>query len=589
MEEKDRVATAAAAGFQPLYDYKHPREEEGEEEDGEEGGVQFTNMDDRGSSKGAAGNSAPPGGLGMSKGGAASSKSAKDNKSYEEMNSAWLAMSRFRRRKFDESIDLCTRCLAENPRDQAVWYMKVRGLTQKAYIDDMDMEEEAVGDLLLDENAMAKAPRPGTSLKRPMTGAQGGGGGSGAGGMRPLTSSGRPMSGFARPGTQSNGGGRPGEGVEGLFRGNRPGTSRPVSVAGRFIRLGTASLVQDGEQFINLDRFDFNKYAQRPALAKVLMDYILYCEHTPKRALDLGSACTVAAAFKDWWWKARLAKAYYQLGMLRDAEKQFKSALVLHRGITLYLELAKVYIKLDQPLVALATYTKGLESFPLDTTLLTGVARIHEGLGQMDKSQDTYRQVLALDPSSVEAIACLASTYFYNDHPEIALRLYRRLLQMNVNNTEIWNNIGLCCFYASQYDMALSCFEKALKLGNDNNTADVWFNVGMIAIGIGDSNLAYQAFKVAISVDASSAESFNNLGILELRKGNVQAARSHFETARKLAGHLFEPFFSGALVSWKLGDCQESYELAQKALQAFPDHTDTKELLSQLKKQFMSV
>lgn len=31
-----------------------------------------------------------------------------------------------------------------------------------------------------------------------------------------------------------------------------------------------------------------------------------------------------------------------------------------------------------------------------------------------------------------------------------ACRYYRRLLQMGVSNTELWNNLGLCCFYASQ-------------------------------------------------------------------------------------------------------------------------------------------
>ena len=31
--------------------------------------------------------------------------------------------------------------------------------------------------------------------------------------------------------------------------------------------------------------------------------------------------------FSDWWWKARLGKCYYQLGLLRDAESQFASSL----------------------------------------------------------------------------------------------------------------------------------------------------------------------------------------------------------------------------------------------------------------------
>ena len=74
--------------------------------------------------------------------------------------------------------------------------------------------------------------------------------------------------------------------------------------------------------------------------------------------------------------------------------------------------------------------------------------------------------------------------------------------------------------------MTLSCFEKALAMATDDNMADVWYvkvirrqdvlnhlcaclsteqlnctmvyryNIGQVAIGIGDLNLAYQAFKV---------------------------------------------------------------------------------------------
>ena len=45
---------------------------------------------------------------------------------------------------------------------------------------------------------------------------------------------------------------------------------------------------------------------------------------------------------------------------------------------------------------------------------------------------------------------------------------------MGVNNTELWNNLGLCCFYAAQYDMALNCFDRALSMSTDEDMADVW-------------------------------------------------------------------------------------------------------------------
>ena len=74
--------------------------------------------------------------------------------------------------------------------------------------------------------------------------------------------------------------------------------------------------------FSSSSSFSVPRYAKRPALAKVLCDYILYHEHNPKKALELASEATVQSDYRDWWWKARLGKCYYQLGLYRDAEKQ---------------------------------------------------------------------------------------------------------------------------------------------------------------------------------------------------------------------------------------------------------------------------
>ncbi|KAJ8508601.1 hypothetical protein ON010_g18854 [Phytophthora cinnamomi] len=300
----------------------------------------------------------------------------------------------------------------------------------------------------------------------------------------------------------------------------------------------------DSGVFIDVNRLDFKRYAKRPAIAKALVDYLLYCEHNPRKALELAAEATVAADYKDWWWKARLGKCYYQLGLFRDAEKQFESSLRNQDMVITFLELGKVYLRLDQPNTALDRYEKGKTKFPGDVQLLVSIARVHDMLNDVEKSVSVYKEVLQLDASNVEAIACLASNYFYTDHPEVALRYYRRLLQMDVNTAELWCNIGLCCFYASQYDMTLSCFDRALSLASDDCMADVWYNIGQVAIGIGDLGLAYQAFKIAVSVDSNHAESYNNLGVLELRKGNLDQARANFQLSETLADFMFEPSYN---------------------------------------------
>eukprot|EP00698_Gefionella_okellyi_P024631 TRINITY_DN8767_c0_g1_i1.p1 TRINITY_DN8767_c0_g1~~TRINITY_DN8767_c0_g1_i1.p1 ORF type:complete len:416 (+),score=85.46 TRINITY_DN8767_c0_g1_i1:326-1573(+) len=406
-----------------------------------------------------------------------------------------------------------------------------------------------------------------------------------ASGLRPVTALGRPMSGFARPGTQS----RPmtGTTVEGAFQGARPGTSRPLTTAGRFVRLGTASMVADPSgPFIDVNRLDLKKYAKDQALSKILCNYLLYHEHNPRKALELAAEATAAVDYRDWWWKMRIGQCHYRLGLLREAEKQFKSAFRDTDTVTSYLQLSKVYVRLDQPNAALDLLLKGAQRHPGDTHILLAAARIYDALNDQDHAVETYKRVLALDPSSVEALASLAAHFFYADQPEVALRYYRRLIEMGVSNAELWNNLALSCFYASQYDLSLSCFERALMLASDETLADVWYNIGQVAVGVGDVVLAYQAFKLAVTVDPNHAEAFNNLGVLELRQGNVERARTHFATAAQLSPALHEGFYNGGLLSFKLGDFQDSYKLVGRALQSYAEHTDSQELLKQLRMHF---
>ncbi len=186
----------------------------------------------------------------------------------------------------------------------------------------------------------------------------------------------------------------------------------------------------------------------------------------------------------------------------------------------------------------------------------------------------------------MESVASLASYHFYTDQPEVALRFYRRLVQLGVNNAELWSNMGLCSYYSGQYDITLNCFERALDLADDSNLADIWYNVSHVAIGIGNLSLAYEALKIAISVDPNHSEAFNNLGVLEMRKGNVDQAKVNFMMSSKQGQFLFEPAYNLALAAYRTGEYQDSFNAVKKALGIFPDHADSKELLKLIQKCF---
>ncbi|VFV18202.1 tetratricopeptide repeat protein 8 [Lynx pardinus] len=413
------------------------------------------------------------------------------------------------------------------------------------YVDEIDVDQEGIAEMMLDENAIAQVPRPGTSLKLPGTNQTGGP----SPAIRPITQAGRPITGFLRPSTQS---GRPGTMEQAIRTPRTAYTARPVtSTTGRFVRLGTASMLTSPDgPFINLSRLNLTKYAQKPKLAKALFEYIFHHENDVKTALDLAALSTEYSQYKDWWWKVQIGKCYYRLGMYREAEKQFKSALKQQEMVDTFLYLAKE-------------------------------------MNNISSAAEYYKEVLKQDNTHVEAIACIGSNHFYSDQPEIALRFYRRLLQMGVYNCQLFNNLGLCCFYAQQYDMTLTSFERALALAeNEEEAADVWYNLGHVAVGIGDTNLAHQCFRLALVNNNNHAEAYNNLAVLEMRKGHVEQARALLQTASSLAPHMYEPHFNFATVSDKIGDLQRSYVAAQKSEAAFPDHVDTQHLIKQLKQHF---
>ena len=77
-------------------------------------------------------------------------------------------------------------------------------------------------------------------------------------------------------------------------------------------------------------------------MSRALNEYMLYVDHNPKRALELCSHATKLSDYRDWWWKERLGKGYYQLGMFRDAEKQFLSSQKNTNMVLTTLDLCKV-------------------------------------------------------------------------------------------------------------------------------------------------------------------------------------------------------------------------------------------------------
>lgn len=98
-------------------------------------------------------------------------------------------------------------------------------------------------------------------------------------------------------------------------------------------------------------------------------------------------------------------------------------------------------------------------------------------------------------------------------------------------------------------------------------------------MGLGDRVLAYQALKVAVALNGSHAEARNNLGVLESHKGEADAALVEYRAAQECGPALYEPLYNGALTAVRAGELETAHQQVQEALERFPEHSGSQELL----------
>jgi len=91
---------------------------------------------------------------------------------------------------------------------------------------------------------------------------------------------------------------------------------------------------------VDIDHFEIHWFRA----TRILLKCSLFTAPPPPttQAIELAAQASEKSKFKDWWWKVQLGKCYHRLGMFRDAEKQYVSALKQQIMVDTVLLLGKV-------------------------------------------------------------------------------------------------------------------------------------------------------------------------------------------------------------------------------------------------------
>ncbi|KAH0786816.1 tetratricopeptide repeat protein 8 [Histomonas meleagridis] len=468
----------------------------------------------------------------------------------------YRSLNFLRLRNYTKCAEACKSISSKKQKEK--WYIICKARIEESWTDFTEPDELPASDYIFDENLISELPRPGTSLQSTRS----------TRGNLPISSNGKPITGYSHSRNINT----------------SLGLTPTTSSTSHFSRLATASLSFNGDE-PDVTSINVIQISKHPFLSRILMDYLLYRLRDPIRSISIASECTKANLYEDWWWKQRLGRCYYLVNLYTESESQFLSSLRITPNINTRLELCKLYYRLNQPLKSLNEIDEGIEQFPQEIKFLLWKARLLNDLNNTSDSRDIWKKVLSIDPTNVEAISSLGYLTFYEDQPETSFVFYNYLRKIGISNYILFNNIAMSALSSGNYDIVGPAIVNALVLTeSQEQKADVWYNISHVAMNSGDLNLMQQALEIATALSPNtSAEAFNNLGLLEIKRRNVQRSLAAFRAAIEANPNMHEAWFNIALVYQRIGQMQEAYYAAKMAVKLCPQLLDAVELENSIK------
>ena len=168
------------------------------------------------------------------------------------------------------------------------------------------------------------------------------------------------------------------------------------------------------------------------------------------------------------------AEALRKQGRYEEALEAYSAALAIDP------EFALTHAAMGDTLLSLRRYEEALESLARALTLQPNLAiagRLWRLRGQAaqelgrPEAAEHYERAVQINPRDAEAIDRLAQLRFREQQYELALDLYRTLVQMSPENAQTHANLGITLYRLDRVEEAIQSLERALSLDPDLETA----------------------------------------------------------------------------------------------------------------------
>jgi predicted O-linked N-acetylglucosamine transferase (SPINDLY family) len=192
--------------------------------------------------------------------------------------------------------------------------------------------------------------------------------------------------------------------------------------------------------------------------------------------------------------------------------------------------------------------------------------------GRLGAAQECCLQILALQPRHFESLHLLGVISAQTGHPERAVELISRAIDINPHAAAPYNNRGNALRALNQYVAAVESFDQAVALKPDY--PDAYYNRAIALHDLKDYDAALQSYDKAIKLKPDYAEAYNNRGGLLRELQRYDAAVQSYDKAIVFKPDSEEAYYNRGNALCQLRSYDAALQSYDKAIYLKADHAE---------------
>ena len=286
---------------------------------------------------------------------------------------------------------------------------------------------------------------------------------------------------------------------------------------------------------------------------------------------------------------------YYQLGLIRYRQKQwrpalelFKQALEISSGDTkaaAWRSIGDVQLELFDRDAALQAYTEALRIQPGDGRTHLALGRFYLERGEPGRATEHLRAALETDPSLRTAYPLLGRAYRQSGDLQPAVAVLKKALDTDPADQESRYVLGQVFLAMGRIDEGRSELGRYERIRDQVASADSNYQTALSRLADGKLSEAEALLREAVRLAPKYGPALHSLGTLLLDRGSPEKALGCLERAVEVNPLNAATWYSLGAAYSKSGKLTEALEAAKRAIVLNEDDGQYQRLLSEIQEK----